>query len=84
MARITCPACSADLPDSASTCPKCGKTLQIRDSGKAAPISHLGGKLQVIGTVILAGGIISTVTGGWWGPALLFPGLVLFILGRFW
>ena len=47
-------------------------------------LSHLGGKLQVIGTLIIAGAIIATVTGGWWGPALLFPGVVLFILGRFW
>lgn len=79
MARIQCPACSAETSDSLATCPDCGKPLPTK-----APITHLGGKLQVIGTLVIAGAIIATVSGGWWGPALLFPGVVVFILGRFW
>jgi hypothetical protein len=50
---------------------------------KTASINTLGGKLQAAGVVALAGGIIATVSGGWWGPALLFPGIILFIIGRF-
>lgn len=49
---------------------------------KTAPIHHISGKLQAIGTVLLAGSIIATVTGAWWGPALLFPAVVIFFLGR--
>ena len=49
-----------------------------------APIRRAGGKLQAVGVVVLAGGAIATVMGGWWGPALLFPGAVIFILGKFW
>jgi hypothetical protein len=43
----------------------------------------VSGKLKAIGTIVLAGGIIATVTGAWWGPALVFPGMVIFLLGRF-
>jgi hypothetical protein len=50
---------------------------------KAAPIRTLGGKLQAAGVVILAGGVAATAVGGWWGPALLFPGVVIFVLGKF-
>jgi hypothetical protein len=79
MAYIHCPACAAQIPEQAGVCPNCGKTLK-----PPAPIHGLGGKLQAIGTVMLAGAIIATVLGVWWGPALLFPGIVVFVLGRFW
>jgi hypothetical protein len=38
--------------------------------------------MQAVGTLIVAGGVIATVSGAWWGPALLFPGAILFIMGR--
>lgn len=81
MAHFRCPACSADLSDDKpiSACPQCGKPVR-----PPAPISHLGGKLQVIGILIIASAIIAILFGGWWAPALLFPGVVLFILGKFW
>lgn len=78
MPLTTCPACAAVISDDSGTCPHCGKPLRARD----APIRHAGGKLQAVATVLLAVGIIATVTGGWWGPALLFPGVVVFFLGR--
>lgn len=80
MAFINCPACGTRNSEPATACTHCGKPL----SGPLPPIHGVGGKLQAIGTLTLAAGIIATVIGGWWGPALLFPGLVLFILGRFW
>lgn len=49
-----------------------------------APIRRPGGKLQAVGVLVLALGIIATVIGGWWGPALLFPGVVILALGRLW
>ncbi len=48
-----------------------------------APIKRASGKLQAVGVVVLAGGVVATVVGGWWGPALLFPGAVIFALGKF-
>ena len=50
----------------------------------SAPIRRPGGKLQAVGAVILAAGVIATLVGGWWGPALLFPGVVILFLGRLW
>lgn len=51
---------------------------------ETTPIRRISGKLQAVGVIILAGGVIATVVGGWWGPALLFPGVVIFVLGRIW
>lgn len=48
-----------------------------------APIRRTGGKLQAVGVVVLAGGVVATAVGGWWGPAVLFPGAVIFMLGKF-
>jgi|CXWL01.1.fsa_nt_gi hypothetical protein len=53
------------------------------ENQNVAPIRSTGGKLQAVGVVILAGGVVATVAGGWWGPALLFPGAVIFALGKF-
>ncbi|BBL77378.1 hypothetical protein [Methylomagnum ishizawai] len=53
------------------------------ENQSVAPIRTTGGKLQVAGVVILASGVVASVVGGWWGPALLFPGAVIFALGRF-
>jgi hypothetical protein len=50
---------------------------------KTAPIRHMSGKFLAVGTVVLACGIIATVAGAWWGPAMLFPGVVIFVLGKF-
>lgn len=83
MANIRCPACSSPVPEAAKTCPNCGKAIEPppRDT---LPVRRAGGKLQIIGTVILAGAIIATVTGAWWGPAMLFPGVVALFLGKIW
>lgn len=84
MALMTCPACAAQIADQATACPNCGRAVQSSRPTDLAPIHHIGGKLQAIGTIMVAGGIIATATGAWWGPALLFPAVVIFILGRFW
>jgi hypothetical protein len=83
MPVTTCPACAAQISDQAATCTNCGKPLQPSPSADA-PIHHTGGKILAIGTVLVAGAIIATVMGAWWGPALLFPGAAVFILGQFW
>lgn len=84
MALFTCPACAAQVAERATSCPNCGRPIELRRPTEEAPIRHLGGKLQAIGTIMAASGIIATTTGAWWGPALLFPAVVIFILGRFW
>jgi hypothetical protein len=58
--------------------------MSEEENQSAAPIHRAGGKLQAVGVVVLAGAVVATAAGGWWGPALLFPGAVIFILGRFW
>jgi len=83
MALVTCPECAAQIADQATACPICGKSIKS-PRADLAPIHRVDGKLQAIGTVLLASGVIATVAGGWWGPALLFPGMAIFILGRFW
>jgi hypothetical protein len=83
MSLTTCPQCAAPIADQATACPKCGAAIETTQSRNQAPIHHMGGKLQAIGIVVLAGAIISTLAGAWWGPALLFPGIVVFVMGRF-
>ena len=52
-------------------------------SEKKTPISQFSGKLQAAGVLFVAAGIIMSVGGVWWGPAMLFPGVLLLIIGRF-
>lgn len=78
MPTIFCPACAAQISDQAAACGQCGRSLK-----PSAPIRRIGGKLQAAATLLLTLGIVATVFGGWWGPALLFPAIVIFALGRF-
>ncbi|MEW6037531.1 MAG: hypothetical protein AB1648_04690 [Pseudomonadota bacterium] len=55
--------------------------VQSSGSDGEPPIRKLGGKFQAIGILILAAGIVATLVGAWWGPALAMPGVVLFMLG---
>lgn len=82
MPDITCLACAAQVSDQATACAHCGKPLPSA-AAPDAPIRHTSGKVLVIATVFLAAAVIATVMGAWWGPALLFPGVVVFMLGRF-
>jgi len=50
---------------------------------KKAPISQIGGKLQAAGVLFVATGVIMSVGGVWWGPAVLLPGVLLLIIGGF-
>jgi len=52
-------------------------------SEKKTPISRFSGKLQAAGVLFVAAGIIMSVGGVWWGPAMLFPGVFLLIIGWF-
>lgn len=47
------------------------------------PIGQTSGKFQAVGIVLVATGIILSVTGTWWGPAVLLPGILLLIIGWF-
>jgi hypothetical protein len=84
MASTTCPACAAEISGKVDVCPHCGKPITAALAPETIPIRKPGGKLQAVGTVLLATGIIATVVGAWWGPALLFPAVVVFFLGRIW
>ncbi len=50
---------------------------------KKTPISQISGKLQAVGVLCVAAGIIMWVGGLWWGPAMLFPGVLMLIIGWF-
>lgn len=50
---------------------------------KKALISQISGKLQALGVLFVACGILTTVSGIWWGPAFFFPGILLLIMGWF-
>jgi hypothetical protein len=53
-------------------------------SEKKAMISQLRGKFQALGVLFIATGVITSVAGGlWWGPAIMFPGILLLIIGWF-
>jgi predicted amidophosphoribosyltransferase len=84
MASITCPACAAQISDQAEACPQCGKPVKSPATRETTLIQKPGGKLQAVGTVLLAAAVIATVLGAWWGPALLFPAVIVFFLGRIW
>jgi len=52
-------------------------------SEKKTPISQFSGKLQAAGVLFAAAGIIMSVGGVRWGPAMLLPGVLLLIIGWF-
>jgi uncharacterized membrane protein YvbJ len=82
---IDCPACAKQISNDVTVCPHCGKPVAIpRSLPTEAPIQRTGGKILAVGTVLVASALIATVAGAWWGPALLFPGAAVFILGKFW
>lgn len=81
MALVTCPACGHEISDQGSACPHCGKPIKPAAPARSAAISTMGGKLKAVGTVIVAFGVIATASGLWWGPALLLPGVALFMFG---
>jgi len=52
-------------------------------TGKKAMISQISGKLQAAGVLFIVAGVILSVSGMWWGPAMLLPGVLLLIIGWF-
>jgi len=50
---------------------------------KKTPINQLSGKFQAAGVLFVAAGVIMSVGGIWWGPAMLLPGVLLLIIGWF-
>jgi hypothetical protein len=82
MALGTCANCGAKVSAPASICPSCEKSIELSDYESEPPIRKLGGKFQAIGILALASGIVATLAGAWWGPALAMPGVVLFMLGK--
>ncbi|MDF9391763.1 MULTISPECIES: zinc-ribbon domain-containing protein [Methylococcus] len=77
----TCVHCGTQISAQANICPSCGKTVESTSSESEPPIRKLRGKFQAIGILTLAAGIVATLGGAWWGPALAMPGAVLFMLG---
>ncbi|WP_162559962.1 zinc ribbon domain-containing protein [Methylotetracoccus oryzae] len=82
MALIACPECGAEISDKAVECPKCGGASGAPSKGGRRLIAGIGGKFQAVGILLLAAGVIATVIGNWWGPAVLLPGIVLLMMGR--
>lgn len=78
----TCANCGAKISVQTPLCPSCGKPIESSGSDSEPPIRKLGGKFQAVGILILAAGIVATLVGAWWGPALGMPGVVLFMLGK--
>lgn len=80
MALIICSHCKSQTSDLSSTCDQCGK--QVHPKG-VAPVKRLSGKFSLVGVIILTIGVIGTGLGGWWGPAVLLPGLALMMMAKF-
>jgi len=78
MAIVKCSHCASEISDQTVVCPHCGQ------SEKTAPIHRPAGKLKAIGVLLVATGIIGMIAGTWWGGALLFPGVALFMVGQVW
>ena len=78
MALIACPKCATPVHAQAEACPNCGAPIKF----KLPPIRRLSGKFKAIGAILVAVSIIAMVNGAWWGAALLFPGVVIFFMGR--
>lgn len=81
MELLTCANCGAKISSQTTVCPGCGRAVQSSGSSDELPIRRLGGKFQAIGILLLTAGIVATLVGAWWGPALAMPGVVLFMLG---
>lgn len=80
MALIICPHCKAQTTDLSKVCDHCGKTVHPKGE---APVKRLSGKFSLVGVIILTIGVIGTGLGGWWGPAVLLPGVVLMMMAKF-
>lgn len=50
---------------------------------KKSLIGQVSGKLQAVGVLFVASGIILSALGIWWGPAAVLPGVLLLIIGWF-
>jgi len=57
--------------------------MSDQENENKAAISQMSGKFQATGVIIVAAGIIMSVSGFWWGPAVLMPGILLLIIGWF-
>lgn len=82
MALIACPECAAQVSAKAVECPKCGGAITLPGSSRPSLIGGIGGKLQAVGVLLLASGVIGTVLGAWWGPAVLLPGIAFLMMGK--
>ncbi len=81
MALVTCSDCGREISDQVSACPHCGKTMTPSTPTRSAAIRSIGGKLKAVGALVIAFGVVATASGLWWGPALLLPGVALFMFG---
>jgi hypothetical protein len=46
------------------------------------PIRRIDGKFRAVGAVVTATGLVAALAGTWWGPAMLFPGAALLLMGH--
>jgi DNA-directed RNA polymerase subunit RPC12/RpoP len=76
MALIKCSECGKDVSDKAASCPHCGAPLLPAARRAARP-------WEVVGTLLVIGGVIASVAGSEYGLFALLGGFVIFLIGRF-
>jgi len=89
MALIKCFECGKEVSDKATACPNCGappsgvKTRQRRDNTPVRVV-RAGWRWEVIGALLVIGGLIAAVAGaGVLAWLVLIVGFVIFMIGRF-
>jgi uncharacterized membrane protein YvbJ len=87
MTNIKCPECGSSTPSEEERCHHCGGAIKnscVHSPASSQSVQGIKRVILIAGTLFVAVGVIGTVLGTWWGPALIFPGVVSFFLGRIW
>ena len=89
MALVKCSECGKDVSDKAAACPGCGAPLLTAAGtpvtvNKTVRVVRAGQRWEVIGAVLVIGGLIAAIAGaGGLAWLVLIIGFVVFVIGRF-
>ena len=82
MALVKCPECGKEVSSEAPTCPHCGRPI-ASTTNKVVSVKRKGGKYELIGFLLIVGGIFSFLISPLWAFVLMGIGFVVFLIGRF-
>ncbi len=91
MALISCPECSKEISDKATSCPNCGAPISNNNTNEkpineSKTVTRSGGVWEGIGFLLIVGGMIYGMATGpdnHIGGTVAFVGIIIFIIGRF-